>query len=268
MPPTSQQQFISPAAPPPTSQQTFPPSHPSVPPPSQAAAPTAFPQSQPPFSSAAPPASQPVFMSGPPPPAQGSFPASGPPPASQPGAFPPSGPPGASLPSGHYTGQMPPPPSQPSPYHSGPPPSSPHMPPTSMAQSNHLPPGPQGAPGLSGPLQPPPGQPGVPGGFSPQQNGEQSDIRSSSCLELLPSSLISVFAGAFGQVRGPQPGYAGPYPGQPNYGAPAPAPAPAPPAQKRLDPDAIPSPVNTNLFLPVNIRQPHYVRAEPCPSLC
>lgn len=61
------------------------------------------------------------------------------------------------------------------------------------------------------------------------------------------SLLLSCFflpSGAFGQVRGPQPGYAGPYPGQPHYGAPAPAPAPAPPAQKRLDPDAIPSPVS------------------------
>lgn len=64
-------------------------------------------------------------------------------------------------------------------------------------------------------------------------------------------TAICVFKGAFGPVRGPQPGYAGPYPGQPNYGgpAPAPAPAPAPPAQKRLDPDAIPSPVNTHLLI-------------------
>lgn len=62
--------------------------------------------------------------------------------------------------------------------------------------------------------------------------------------------MILLCSGAFGQVRGPQPGYAGPYPGQPNYGAPAPAPAPA--AQKRLDPDAIPSPVSqrkhTNMY--------------------
>lgn len=50
--------------------------------------------------------------------------------------------------------------------------------------------------------------------------------------------------GAFGQARSPQPGYAGPYPGQPNYGAPAPAPTAAPAPQKRLDPDAIPSPVS------------------------
>lgn len=50
--------------------------------------------------------------------------------------------------------------------------------------------------------------------------------------------------GAFGQARSPQPGYAGPYPGQPNYGAPAPAPTAAPAPLKRLDPDAIPSPVS------------------------
>uniref|UniRef100_I3KFR6 SEC24 homolog C, COPII coat complex component n=1 Tax=Oreochromis niloticus TaxID=8128 RepID=I3KFR6_ORENI len=102
------------------------------------------------------------------------------------------------------------------PFSSAPPPvSQPQMPPTSMAQSNHLPPGPQGPPGPPGPLQQPPSQPGMQTGYPPQQNG------------------------AFGQVRGPQPGYSAPYPGQPNYGAPA----PAPPAQKRLDPDAIPSPI-------------------------
>lgn len=85
------------------------------------------------------------------------------------------------------------------------------------------------------------------GGYPPQQNGEQLATE----LELHKHhvffrrlSLFMFFSGAFGQVRGPQPGYAGPYPGQPNYGAPAPAPAPAPPAQKRLDPDAIPSPVS------------------------
>uniref|UniRef100_A0AAX7VFB4 SEC24 homolog C, COPII coat complex component n=1 Tax=Astatotilapia calliptera TaxID=8154 RepID=A0AAX7VFB4_ASTCA len=111
-----------------------------------------------------------------------------------------------------------PPPVSQSSFATGPPPSapgSPQMPPTSMAQSNHLPPGPQGPAGPPGPLQQPPSQPGMQTGYPPQQNG------------------------AFGQVRGPQPGYSGPYPGQPNYGAPA----PAPPAQKRLDPDAIPSPI-------------------------
>nr|XP_046232880.1 protein transport protein Sec24C isoform X2 [Scatophagus argus] len=231
LPPTSQQQFTSSAPPPPSSQQTFPPTSYSGPvsPPSQAPAPPvsqpqqAFPPSQPPFSSAPPPVSQPAFVSAPPPPAQGSFPPRAPLPSSQSGSFPPPGPPPTSLPSGQYSGPMPPqqqpPPSQPSPYHSGPPPPSAQMPPTSMAQSNHLPPGPQGPHGPPGPLHQPPPQPGMQGGYPPQQNG------------------------AFGQVRGPQPGYAGPYPGQPNYGAPAPAPAPAPPAQKRLDPDAIPSPI-------------------------
>ncbi|XP_071318774.1 protein transport protein Sec24C isoform X2 [Trachinotus anak] len=227
LPPTSQQQFTSSAPPPPSSQQTFPPSSYSgpVPPPSQAPAPPvsqpqqSFPPAHPPFSSAPPPVSQPAFISGPPPPAQGSFPPRAPPPSSQPGSFPPP----TSTPSGQYPGLMPPqqqpPPSQPPPYHSGPPPPRAQMPPTSMPQSNHLPPGPQNPLGPPGPLQQPPSQPGMQGGYPPQQNG------------------------AFGQVRGPQPGYAGPYPGQPNYGAPAPAPAPAPPAQKRLDPDAIPSPI-------------------------
>ncbi|KAK6329415.1 hypothetical protein J4Q44_G00013930 [Coregonus suidteri] len=78
-------------------------------------------------------------------------------------------------------------------------------------QANHLPPGPIQQP----PMQQPP-QPGMQGGYPPQQNG------------------------AFGQPVGPQTGYAGPqYPGQQNYGA---GPAPAP-AQKRLDPDSIPSPI-------------------------
>ncbi|KAI4807866.1 hypothetical protein KUCAC02_027641 [Chaenocephalus aceratus] len=226
LPPTSQQQFTAPP-PPPSSQQTFPPSSYSGPvsPPSQAPAPPmsqpqqSFPPAQPPFSSAPPPVSHPAFNSGPPPPAQGSFPARAPPPSSQAGSFPPQ----ISMHPGQYPGPMPPqqqpPPSQPSPYNSGPPPPRVQMPPTSMAQSNHLPPGPQGPPGPPGAMQQPPPQPGMQGGYPSQQNG------------------------AFGQVRGPQPGYAGPYPGQPNYGAPAPAPAPAPAAQKRLDPDAIPSPI-------------------------
>uniref|UniRef100_A0AAZ3NWG8 SEC24 homolog C, COPII coat complex component n=1 Tax=Oncorhynchus tshawytscha TaxID=74940 RepID=A0AAZ3NWG8_ONCTS len=87
------------------------------------------------------------------------------------------------------------------------------IPPPSMSQqqANHLPPGPM--------QQQQPPQPGMQGGYPTQQNG------------------------AFGQPRGPQPGYAGPqYPVQQNYGA-GPAPAPAPPAQKRLDPDSIPSPI-------------------------
>ncbi|XP_062269997.1 protein transport protein Sec24C isoform X2 [Platichthys flesus] len=233
VPPASQQPFTSSAQPPPSSQQNFPPSSFSgpVPPPSQGPAPPgsppqqSFPPTQPPFSSAPPPSSQPAFISGPPPPGQGSYQPRAPPPSSQPGHFPPPGPPPTSAPPGQYPGPMPPqqqpPPSQPSPYHSGPSPPRAQMPPTSMAQSNHLPPGPQGQTCPPGPLQQPPSQPGMQGGYPPQQNG------------------------AFGQVRGPQPGYAGPYPGQPNYGPPppAPAPAPAPAAQKRLDPDSIPSPI-------------------------
>ncbi|XP_029560474.1 protein transport protein Sec24C isoform X2 [Salmo trutta] len=200
--------------PPPSQQQHFPS---SAPPPSQP-----FPSSSP--YSGPPPSSQPwapavsrqqSFPPGPPTPAQQTFPNSapppvsqasysGPPPSSQPGPFPPTFAPPAQYPA-------PQPPSQPGPppFHSGPPPQCP-MPPPSMSQqqANHLPPG---------PMQQPP-QPGMQGGYPPQQNG------------------------AFGQPRGPQPGYAGPqYPGQQNYGA-GPAPTPAP-TQKRLDPDSIPSPI-------------------------
>uniref|UniRef100_UPI0037E88546 protein transport protein Sec24C isoform X3 n=1 Tax=Semicossyphus pulcher TaxID=241346 RepID=UPI0037E88546 len=252
LPPTSPQQFTVSAPQPPPSQQTFPLSSFSgpVPPPSQAPAPApvsqaqqSFPPTQPPFSSPPPPVSQPSFIPGQPPPTQGSFPPRAPPPSSQPGSFPPPGPPPTSLSSGPYPGQMPPqqqpPPPQPSPYHSGPPPPGVQMPPTSMAQSNHLPPGPQGPPGPPGPLQQPPPQPGMQGGYPPQQNG------------------------AFGQVRGPQPGYAGPYPGQPNYGAPAPAPAPAP-AQKRLDPDAIPSPQASDM--PAVQKSRHRIDPDAIPS--
>ncbi|XP_019963557.2 protein transport protein Sec24C isoform X1 [Paralichthys olivaceus] len=252
VPPTSQQPFTSSAPPPPSSQQNFPPSSFSgpMPPPSQAPAPPvsppqqSFPPTQPPFSSAPQPVSQSAFISGPPPPAQGSFPPRALPPSSQPGPFPHPGPPPTSTPPGQYPGSMPPQqqplPSQPSPYHSGPPPPRAQMPPTSMAQSNHLPPGPQGPQCPPGPLQQPPSQPGMQGGYPPQQNG------------------------AFGQVRGPQPGYAGPYPGQPNYGAPAPAPAPAPAAQKRLDPDAIPSPQASDM--PAVQKSRHRIDPDAIPS--
>ncbi|XP_017293728.1 protein transport protein Sec24C isoform X1 [Kryptolebias marmoratus] len=242
LPPTSQQQFTS-SVPPPPSQQTFPPSSFSgpIPPPSRAPAPPAsqsqqpFPTPQPPFSSAPPPVNQSGFAAGPP--AQSSFPPQPPPPSSQPGSFPPPGPPPTSAPSGQYPTPMPhqqqPPTTQPSPYHPGPPPLRAQMPPT----SNHLPPGPQGPscpPGPLGPLQQPP-SPQT--GYPPQQNG------------------------AFGQVRSPQPGYAGPYPGQPNYGAPAPAPAPA---QKRLDPDSIPSPQASDM--PAVQKSRHRIDPDAIPS--
>uniref|UniRef100_A0A665WT79 SEC24 homolog C, COPII coat complex component n=1 Tax=Echeneis naucrates TaxID=173247 RepID=A0A665WT79_ECHNA len=233
-PPPSQQPFNSSL--PPTSQQQFTSSAPPPPSSQQTFPPTSYSGPMPPHSQApAPPASQP----------QQSFPPTqAPPPSSQPGSFPPPGPPPTSTPSGQYPGPMPtqqqPPPSQPTPYHSGPPPPRAQMPPTSMAQSNHLPPGPQRPPGPLGPMQQPPPQPGMQGGYPPQQNG------------------------AFGQVRGPQPGYAGPYPGQPNYGAPAPAPAPAPPAQKRLDPDAIPSPQASDM--PAVQKSRHRIDPDAIPS--
>ncbi|XP_068161056.1 protein transport protein Sec24C isoform X2 [Antennarius striatus] len=249
--PTSQHQFTSSAPPPaPPSQQTFPPTSYSGPlPPNQAPAPPVSQQqqpysaSQPPFSSAPPPVSQPAYMCGPPPPTQGSFPPRAPPPSSYAGSFPPPAPPTTSVPSSQYPGpvppQMQPPPSQLSPYHTGhpPPPPSTQMPPTSMAQSNHLPPRPQAPPG---PLQQPPPRPGMQGGYSPQQNG------------------------AFGQMRAPQPGYTGPYPGQQNYGAPAPAPAPAPHVQKRLDPDAIPSPQPSDM--PAVQKSRHRIDPDAIPS--
>uniref|UniRef100_A0A1A8FXC8 SEC24 family, member C n=1 Tax=Nothobranchius korthausae TaxID=1143690 RepID=A0A1A8FXC8_9TELE len=242
LPPTSQQQFVS-SAPPPPSQQTFPPSFSSsIPPPSCTPAPPVsqsqqpFSTPQPPFSSAPPPVSQPGFPSGPPPPAQGSFPPQLAP-SSQPGSVPPPGPPPTSVSSGQYPApiqhQQQPPDSQPSPYHSGPPPPRFQMPPT----VNHLPPGPQSPPGPQGPLQQPP-SPQT--GYPPQQNG------------------------AFGQTRSPQAGYPGPYPVQPNYGAPAPAPAPAAPAQKRLDPDAIPSPQAPDM--PAVQKSRHRIDPDAIPS--
>ncbi|XP_031660637.1 protein transport protein Sec24C isoform X4 [Oncorhynchus kisutch] len=206
--------------PPPPQQQPFPSAHhPSQPfvssspylgPPSQPQAPpVSQQQSFPP----GPPAQQPFPNSAPPPVSQASY--SGPPPLTQ-HSFPPSsqsGPfPPISISPSQYPGPQPQSQPGPPPFHSGPSPRGPIPPPSmSQQQANHLPPGPM--------QQQQPPQPGMQGGYPTQQNG------------------------AFGQPRGPQPGYAGPhYPGQQNYGA-GPAPAPAPPAQKRLDPDSIPSPI-------------------------
>lgn len=47
--------------------------------------------------------------------------------------------------------------------------------------------------------------------------------------------------GSFGPVRGPQPNYGSPYPAAPTFGSQPGPPQPLPP--KRLDPDAIPSPI-------------------------
>ncbi|KAA0724984.1 Protein transport protein [Triplophysa tibetana] len=254
--------------------------HPQAPPPvSQQSFPQAPPVSQPPFSTAPPPGPIPGpradSYGGPPPGAQTSFqrpplptsqpsafqggPTSHPSafqggatshpsafqgdPTSHPSAFP-GGPPPTSVPS-QIPGVSPPQPpvSQPSSYHSGPPPTAagfppqggpPQRPPLSgmqapphmtsqgptMVQANHVPPSQPGMPTAppNASMSGPPPQPGMQG-YPPQQNG------------------------AFGQVRGPQPGYAGPYAGQQNYGAPSAAPAPAPSAPKRLDPDSIPGPI-------------------------
>ncbi|XP_051968721.1 protein transport protein Sec24C-like isoform X3 [Xyrauchen texanus] len=236
-PPPAQQPFPNHAAP----FSTAGPTQPQAPPPvSQQSFPQAPPVSQPPFSTA-PPLGNTLSYGGPPPHAHPSFPR---PqfPTSQPSAFP-GGPPPTSTP--QLAGPMPPlpqpPVSQPSPYSSGPPltptgflpqggaqPMPPHPgfqgPPMAsqgppMTQANHVPPS---QPGMSsGPtnasMSGPPPQQGMQG-YPPQQNG------------------------AFGQVRGPQPAYAGAYPGQPNYSAPPTASASAPSAPKRLDPDSIPSP--------------------------
>ncbi|KAG1955143.1 protein transport protein Sec24C [Pimephales promelas] len=237
---------------PPPAQQPFPnaaqpfsstgPTQPQAPPPvSQQSFSQVPPVSQPPFSTALPPGPTQSY-GGPLPPTQPSFPRP-PLPTSQLSNFP-GGPPPTSTPSQLPGGMQPQPPvSQPSPYHSGPPPNTTGFPPQvgapprpplagmqgpppmasqgpPMAQANHVPPSQPGMPPspINAALSGPPPQPGMQG-YPPQQNG------------------------AFGQVRGPQPGYAGPYSGQPNYGAPPAAPAPAPAAPKRLDPDSIPSPI-------------------------
>ncbi|XP_035256810.1 LOW QUALITY PROTEIN: protein transport protein Sec24C-like [Anguilla anguilla] len=220
-PPSSQPSFPG-TAPPPSS---LPPFSGGAPPPPQQSFSSAPPPSQPAYSAAPPPSSQPSF-GGPQPPFTGTVP----PPSSHP-QFP-GGPP------------QQPPVSQPGPFQQAPPPAA-GFPPPPTGVGAPRPPGMQGPPlphqSLSGPALPPqpnhvaggppPGPPtgGMPGppppgglqGYQPQQNG------------------------AFGQVRGPQPGYPGGYPGQPT--GPAPAPAPAPPPQKRLDPNSIPSPQATEL---------------------
>uniref|UniRef100_A0A7N9D2N6 Protein transport protein Sec24C n=1 Tax=Macaca fascicularis TaxID=9541 RepID=A0A7N9D2N6_MACFA len=91
----------------------------------------------------------------------------------------------------------------------------------SVSQPNHvsspppqaLPPGTQ----MTGPLGP------LPPMHSPQQPGYQPQQN-----------------GSFGPTRGPQPNYGSPYPAAPTFGSQS-GPQPLPP--KRLDPDAIPSPI-------------------------
>uniref|UniRef100_A0A8C7VUE6 SEC24 homolog C, COPII coat complex component n=1 Tax=Oncorhynchus mykiss TaxID=8022 RepID=A0A8C7VUE6_ONCMY len=191
--------------PPPSEPAASQPYYGGPPPPQQQPFPSAHHPSQP-FVSSSPYLGPPSQPQAPPVSQQQSFPPG--PPAQQP--FPNSAPPPVSQAS--YSGPQPQSQPGPPPFHSGPSPRGPVPPPSmSQQQANHLPPGPM--------QQQQPPQPGMQGGYPTQQNG------------------------AFGQPRGPQPGYAGPqYPGQQNYGA-GPAPAPAPPAQKRLDPDSIPSPI-------------------------
>uniref|UniRef100_A0A8C8D6B5 Uncharacterized protein n=1 Tax=Oncorhynchus tshawytscha TaxID=74940 RepID=A0A8C8D6B5_ONCTS len=211
--------------------QPFVSSSPYLGPPSQPQAPpVSQQQSFPP----GPPAQQPFPNSAPPPVTQASY--SGPPPLTQ-HSFPPSsqsGPfPPISISPSQYPGPQPQSQPGPPPFHSGPSPRGPIPPPSmSQQQANHLPPGPM--------QQQQPPQPGMQGGYPTQQNG------------------------AFGQPRGPQPGYAGPqYPVQQNYGA-GPAPAPAPPAQKRLDPDSIPSPQASEL--PAVQKSRHRIDPDAIPS--
>ncbi|KAM4636198.1 protein transport protein Sec24C isoform 3-T4 [Discoglossus pictus] len=196
---------------------------------SQGMPPTSLPQSQP------PPQQR---FAGPPAPPRLSSPQAhsfAPPPSS---AAPSSFPPPSSVGSQPPQMQGPPLPGQ---TLSGPPlPQSNHV--SSAQHQQPMPGGPQGPPmsGMQGP--PPPMQSGQ-GGFPLQQNG------------------------AFNQVRGPQPGYPGAYPHAPNYGnqpGPQGPAAPPPPAQKKLDPDSIPSPPLNEL--PPQQKTRHRIDPDAIPS--
>ncbi|XP_026097752.1 protein transport protein Sec24C-like isoform X2 [Carassius auratus] len=244
-------------------------------------APQSFPQappvSQPPFSTAQVQPGPTQSYGRPLPSTQPSFPRP-PLPTSQPSAFP-AGPPPTSTPSQLPGVMQPQPPvSQPPPYHSGPPPTSTGFPPRppfhgmqGLPMTSQGPPmasqgppmasqGPpmasQGPPmGSQGPPMasqgPPMGSQGPPmaqaNHILPTQPGMPPGPINTSLSGPPPQPGMQGYPaqqnGAFGQVRGPQPGYTGPYPGQQNYGAPSTAPAPAPAAPKRLDPDSIPSPI-------------------------
>ncbi|KAM3913466.1 protein transport protein Sec24C isoform 4-T4 [Leptodactylus fuscus] len=126
-------------------------------------------------------------------------------------------------PTSHYPPPIaggPPPTSLQGPGMPGQPPSGPPLPPPNNLSPTQAQPAVPGM--MPGPLGPPPSVPPPGQGGFPQQNG------------------------AFGPVRGPQPGFPATYPRAPNYssqpGQHGP-PAPPPPAQKRLDPDSIPSPI-------------------------
>ncbi|XP_072281043.1 protein transport protein Sec24C isoform X4 [Pyxicephalus adspersus] len=154
-----------------------------------------------------------------------------------------------------------PPSNYPPPVSGAPPPTTLQGPPISaqstgplVAQPNHLSPnqsqpavpGVLPGPPMTGPQGPPPAMPPGMGGFPLQQNG------------------------SFGQVRAPQPGYPAAYPRAPNYGSqpgpqgPPGPPGPPPPAQKRLDPDSIPSPQLNEL--PPQQKSRHRIDPDAIPS--
>nr|XP_033797762.1 protein transport protein Sec24C isoform X2 [Geotrypetes seraphini] len=124
-----------------------------------------------------------------------------------------------------------------------------HFPPPSGAPQSTTMQGPP-LPGqaLSGPLvsqpnhvSPSPAQPII-AGFPPGSSGPPPPMQLGQPGQPLQQN------GSFGQFRSPQPGYTGAYPGAPNYGSQPSStgqlpPAPPLPAQKRLDPDSIPSPI-------------------------
>ncbi|XP_048843532.1 protein transport protein Sec24C isoform X2 [Brienomyrus brachyistius] len=177
--------------------------------------------------SALPPVSQQSFPTAPTPSTQASL---GGPPLPQPyGAGPPV--------SAHsqFPGSLPPHQaavSQPSPYRSAPPP-------TGFPSSGGAPAPPRPTLGMQGPPFPPQSVSAPPG---PQPNHIGAPPMQPGVPVGPPTGPLPQQNGAFGQMRGPQPAYGAPYPGQPNFGSQPQTPAPGPPAQKRLDPNSIPSP--------------------------
>ncbi|XP_073452777.1 protein transport protein Sec24C isoform X1 [Aquarana catesbeiana] len=188
------------------------------------------------------------------------------PPTSMPQAQPPpsqqfTGPPSQarlSSPHGFHPQPTAPPSNYPPPVSGAPPPTTLQGPPLPgqpltgphLAQPNHISfsqsqsvPGVMTGPPMTGHQGPPPAMPTGQGGFPLQQNG------------------------SFGQVRAPQPGYPATYPQAPNYGSqpgPQGPPGPPPPAQKRLDPDSIPSPQLNEL--PPQQKSRHRIDPDAIPS--
>nr|XP_033797763.1 protein transport protein Sec24C isoform X3 [Geotrypetes seraphini] len=145
-----------------------------------------------------------------------------------------------------------------------------HFPPPSGAPQSTTMQGPP-LPGqaLSGPLvsqpnhvSPSPAQPII-AGFPPGSSGPPPPMQLGQPGQPLQQN------GSFGQFRSPQPGYTGAYPGAPNYGSQPSStgqlpPAPPLPAQKRLDPDSIPSPQLNEL--PPQQKSRHRIDPDAIPS--